>query len=182
MPWVTFRLEIVQEAACWKWHQDAYIARALVTYVGSGTCAVDDASVRWDEFKATSGEETSDSCVPIKDIKQMNTNAVLLMKGDAWPTYLDRVNPQISQECRRQSNKTLSAKGRPNDSQPPIGSDWEEMELPEEDDEAASDENDDNEEAGDADARGNGVDKRSLKRKASEEDAESNKIQRVAMN
>lgn len=51
----------------------------------TGTCCADDASVRWDEFAKNVDAERNDSCVPTKQIKQMETNSVLLMKGSAWP-------------------------------------------------------------------------------------------------
>ena len=85
VPWLTLRLEVTQYDACWRWHQDAYVSRTLITYVGPGTWAADDASVRWDEFAKALEEKTNDKCVPQESIKCMETNAVLLMKGNAWP-------------------------------------------------------------------------------------------------
>ena len=91
VPWVTLRLEIVQHNACWRWHQDGYTSRALICYVGPGTCAVDDEAVAWDQFAKTMGDDTNESCVPDKDsILQMQNNAVLLMKGDAWPGIIGK--------------------------------------------------------------------------------------------
>ena len=84
-PWLTMRLEIVQEHMCSRWHQDHYISRSLITYVGPGTCGADDAFVRWDEFPKTAEDPTNESVVPQKGMTQMPTNAVLLIKGDSWP-------------------------------------------------------------------------------------------------
>lgn len=36
VPWITLRLEVVQREACWRWHQDAYVGRAIISYVGPG--------------------------------------------------------------------------------------------------------------------------------------------------
>ena len=33
-PWITLRLEILHQEACWRWHQDGYCGRTLVCYVG----------------------------------------------------------------------------------------------------------------------------------------------------
>ena len=84
-PWITMRLEVVQLEACWRWHQDFYTARTLCCYVGPGTHCCDDKSVDWDTFEATMDEESNLECVPESKIKTMQTNAVLLMKGDSWP-------------------------------------------------------------------------------------------------
>ena len=81
VPWVTLRLEIVQYNACWRWHQDAYVGRAIVSYVGPGTYTAEDQAVRWDRLH----EETNESSVPHESVKQMETNSVLIMKGDSWP-------------------------------------------------------------------------------------------------
>ena len=35
-PWITLRLEILHQEACWRWHQDGYCGRTLVCYVGPG--------------------------------------------------------------------------------------------------------------------------------------------------
>eukprot|EP00944_MAST-04C_sp_MAST-4C-sp1_P008752 g8752.t1 len=85
VPFITLRLEIVQYNACWRWHQDAYVGRAIISYVGPGTCTTDDQSVRWTKFDQTVEDDTNEGCVPHKSIKQMSTNSVLLMKGDSWP-------------------------------------------------------------------------------------------------
>ena len=71
VPWLTLRLEVVQYDACWRWHQDGYTGRSLITYVGPGTMATDDKSVRWDEFEKRKFDETNETCVLPKDIKQM---------------------------------------------------------------------------------------------------------------
>lgn len=80
VPWITFRLEIVQRNGCWKWHQDNYVGRAIISYVGPGTHTADDSSVQWDRFENTTNED----CVAAESIQQMQTNAVLLMKGKSW--------------------------------------------------------------------------------------------------
>ena len=82
-PWITLRLEILHQEACWRWHQDGYCGRTLVCYVGPGTLAADDAQVDWDAFEASMGEEDNEHVV--EACHEVPTNAVLLMKGDAWP-------------------------------------------------------------------------------------------------
>jgi hypothetical protein len=82
-PWLTLRLEIVQYNACTRWHQDNQTCRSIINYVGPGTCTADDTAVLWGEFDK--GGDKRDTCVPRGSVKQMKTNAVLLMKGDAWP-------------------------------------------------------------------------------------------------
>ena len=79
VPWLVLKLEICQYLRCIKWHQDYYTSRTLVTYVGPGTCAADDKDVRWDKIDV---EGPNDDCV--KNVKQMETNSVLLMK-ETWP-------------------------------------------------------------------------------------------------
>mmetsp|Transcript_46247 Transcript_46247/g.93342 ORF Transcript_46247/g.93342 Transcript_46247/m.93342 type:complete len:313 (-) Transcript_46247:158-1096(-) len=88
VPWLTFRLEIVQHDACWRWHQDAYVSRAIISYVGPGTCAADDTCVCWDEFTKAAQEATvttNEKSVPREFVKQMRNNSVLFMKGNSWP-------------------------------------------------------------------------------------------------
>ena len=82
-PWVILRIEILHEEACWRWHQDGYCGRTLVCYVGPGTLAADDVQVDWDAFEASLGEEDNEHVV--EACHEVPTNAVLLMKGDAWP-------------------------------------------------------------------------------------------------
>ena len=82
-PWITLRIEILHEEACWRWHQDGYCGRTLVCYVGPGTLAADDVQVDWDAFEASMGEEDNEHVV--EACHEVPTNAVLLMKGDAWP-------------------------------------------------------------------------------------------------
>ena len=87
--WLTLQVEIVGKNACTRWHQDQYVCRAIITYVGPGTWLVDDESVRYDQFKATRGapSEVSDRCiVPSFDsIIRPSANTVVLMKGSVWP-------------------------------------------------------------------------------------------------
>ena len=80
-PWITLRLEILHQEACWRWHQDGYCGRTLVCYVGPGTLAADDAQVDWEAFDASMGEEDNEHVVA--SCHEIPTNAVLLMKGDA---------------------------------------------------------------------------------------------------
>ena len=80
-PWITLRIEILHEEACWRWHQDGYCGRTLVCYVGPGTLAADDAQVDWEAFDASMGEEDNEHVVA--SCHEIPTNAVLLMKGDA---------------------------------------------------------------------------------------------------
>ena len=80
--WLTFRLEIVQNNACVRWHQDGYCGRCIITYVGPGTCVASDQNVDWDSI-AKEGDNTD--CVSRDKTEQMSTNGVLLMKGSAWP-------------------------------------------------------------------------------------------------
>ena len=49
----------------------------------AGTLAADDAQVDWEAFEASMGEEDNEHVV--STCHEVPTNAVLLMKGDAWP-------------------------------------------------------------------------------------------------
>ena len=49
----------------------------------AGTLAADDVQVDWDAFEASMGEEDNEHVV--EACHEIPTNAVLLMKGDAWP-------------------------------------------------------------------------------------------------
>ena len=82
-PWLTLSLEIQQHDACSRWHQDAVVGRAIICYTGPGTCTAEDMSVRWD---AIAEPGCNKKCVTPAGMKQMSTNAVLLMKGDRWPS------------------------------------------------------------------------------------------------
>ena len=74
-----------QFEACWRWHQDGYCGRAIISYVGPGTCVADDKDVKWDLFEELMGKEENLDCVPTDGVQQMTTNSVLLMKGGGWP-------------------------------------------------------------------------------------------------
>ena len=80
------QVEIVGNNACSRWHQDYYIGRALITYVGPGTWMVDDESVQFNQFKATAGAPTDVSDVAIvpnhKNIHKVPRNAIALIKGN----------------------------------------------------------------------------------------------------
>ena len=80
-PWLTIKLEVQQHNACTRWHQDSLVSRAIICYTGLGTCTAADQSVRWDKIK-----RYNETCVPCAGMTQMSTNAVLLMKGIAWPS------------------------------------------------------------------------------------------------
>lgn len=88
-PWLKLQTEIIGRNSCSRWHQDNYVGRVLVTYTGPGTWAVDDREVDYDQLALTRGAPTEISdpaIVPaFGKIKKTPTNAVLLMKGDAWP-------------------------------------------------------------------------------------------------
>ena len=147
VPWLTLKLEIVQYNACWRWHQDYYVSRAIVSYVGPGTCAADDQSVRWDEFEKTMDEETNLSSVPEESIKQMETNSVLLMKGDSWPNIVGKGLTHKSPDVHgKNPPKRLLLKVDLNNFRPPINSD--ETEGDDEDsiyeEDAAADDNNNN--------------------------------------
>ena len=80
VPFITLRLEIVQYNACWRWHQDAYVGRAIISYVGPGTCTTDDQSVRWTKFDQTVEDDTENE-VALHKSMQTNVNKFrLLMK------------------------------------------------------------------------------------------------------
>ena len=88
-PCMCIKLEIVQDNACWRWHQDSYTARCILTYVGPGTWLADDKEVRFDQFNETYGmrhEESGPLIVPnFASIHRPAANSVLLMKGNQWP-------------------------------------------------------------------------------------------------
>eukprot|EP00941_MAST-03F_sp_MAST-3F-sp1_P006516 g6516.t1 len=87
--WLTFQLEIIGNNACSRWHQDNYVGRMIITYVGPGTWIVADKDVAYDQFRKTLGQsmEVSDPLiVPSFDtIHRTKTNSMLLMKGSQWP-------------------------------------------------------------------------------------------------
>ena len=86
---LTLHIDIIGFNACQRWHEDNYVGRATVTYSGPGTWMVDDASVRYDQFKATIGTPTATSdprIVPrFEDIHRAPPNAIALIKGKQWP-------------------------------------------------------------------------------------------------
>ena len=158
-PWLTLRLEVVQLEACWRWHQDFYTARTLCCYVGPGTHCCDDAAVDWDRFEATMGDESNLECVPEGRVRSMETNAVLLMKGDSWPgirgTGLTHKSPS-GFWLGPDAPKRLILKVDLNDNRPPLADDsdgegeedeGDDEEDGEEDDEEDEDEDEDEDEA-----------------------------------
>lgn len=86
---LTLHIDIIGFNACQRWHEDNYIGRATITYSGPGTWMVDDASVRYDQFKTTVGFPTDKSdplIVPgFDDIHRAPANGVALIKGKQWP-------------------------------------------------------------------------------------------------
>ena len=166
VPWLTLRLEVTHFDACWRWHQDAYVSRTLVTYVGPGTCAADDTSVRWDEFAKTAHDETNDSCVSEDGIIQMQTNAVLLMKGNAWPGIrgegLTHKAPGENEQDEDEPTKRLLLKVDLHNKRPPLGDEP----FSDEEDEEEDEKEDDEKEGGESDDR---VPSGTLKRSATSE-------------
>ena len=130
VPWLTMRLEIVQHDACWRWHQDFYTCRAIISYIGPGTCTANDNDVRWEQFEKTKQDETNDICVPRECIRQMQTNSVLLMKGDSWPGIRGKGLTHKSPDLRGdyEPPKRLLLKISLNENGPPLGSDDEDEE------------------------------------------------------
>ena len=90
---LTLQVEIVGNNACSRWHQDEYVGRALITYVGPGTWMVDDESVHFDQFEKTMDKPPEISgplIVPdSKSIYEAPPNAVTLIKGSLWPGIQD---------------------------------------------------------------------------------------------
>ncbi|KAJ1466744.1 hypothetical protein T484DRAFT_1987687 [Baffinella frigidus] len=88
-PWLTLQVDIIGHNACSRWHQDNYVGRAMITYVGPSTWLVDDRSVRYDQFQATQGTPSAVSdprIVPdYESIHMPPPNAVVLIKGRLWP-------------------------------------------------------------------------------------------------
>ena len=89
VPWLTLSTEIVGTNSCSRWHQDNYVGRAIITYTGPGTWAVDDKSVCFDQIDCTLNLPTDVSnraVVPRSEsIHRAPTNSVLLIKGKHWP-------------------------------------------------------------------------------------------------
>ena len=88
-PWLTLQVEVVGRNACSRWHQDNYVGRAIITYVGPSTWLADDKSVQFEQFRATQGapSDVSDPrIVPAYDsIHMPPPNALVLIKGNEWP-------------------------------------------------------------------------------------------------
>ena len=89
VPWLTLQLEAIGGNACTRWHQDNYAARLCLTYAGPSTWLVSDASVSFEQFRATRGMPfalADPLIVPSYDSIQMPPeNAIVLMKGNMWP-------------------------------------------------------------------------------------------------
>lgn len=82
-------LSIVGKHRCSRWHQDHYVGRMTITYVGPGTWMVDDSAVDFRQFARTVGApfEVSDALiVPDSDrILKPKPNDAVLIKGNSWP-------------------------------------------------------------------------------------------------
>jgi hypothetical protein len=98
VPCLIMKLELLQHNACWRWHQDNYIGRTIICYTGQGTWVADDASVQWDLVKG----DTNEVCVAPEDVKKMELNSILLMKGSMWPGIrgrgLTHKSPQVDRQ------------------------------------------------------------------------------------
>ena len=114
--WLWLKLEIVGKQRCSRWHQDNYIGRAIVTYVGSGTWLADDVDVRFSEFMATRGmsfEQSDPRIVPeFEKIHRTPTNSVVLMKGNQWPGI--RGYPKREGLTHKSPNVKTDTMGNPN--------------------------------------------------------------------
>lgn len=80
---LVIRLEIMGENCCKRWHQDHYLARAIVSYNCCGTEYADHDNVDFWELKHCGNNK----CI-IKDPSQIlsaNVGDVLFMKGAAFP-------------------------------------------------------------------------------------------------
>ena len=124
IPWLTFRLEIVQYDACWRWHQDAYVGRAIITYVGPGTYCCNDQDVHWDQLDSIQ-DDRNNSSVSASSVKQMKTNSVLLMKGDTWPNICGKGLVHKSPEVKGNPPKRFILKVDLNKFRPPLDFDEE---------------------------------------------------------
>ncbi|CAE7207013.1 unnamed protein product [Symbiodinium microadriaticum] len=85
-PWsdgLDFKLEIIGENSCTRWHRDNYCARAIVTYNSGGTEYAADANVDFWEL-----ENCGNNACIIKDpseICAVGVGDVLFMKGQKFP-------------------------------------------------------------------------------------------------
>ena len=108
VPWMNLSTEIVGRNSCSRWHQDNYVGRAIITYTGPGTWAVDDKSVCFDQIERTVHAPTdvsNEAVVPrFESIHRAPTNAVLLMKGKQWPgirgTGLTHKSPDVRRDAK----------------------------------------------------------------------------------
>ena len=112
---LSLKLEIVGKNRCSRWHQDNYIGRTVVTYVGSGTWLADDVNVRFSQFAATKGlpfHESDPRIVPqFEKVHRTKSNAVVLMKGNRWPGICGY--PKRKGLTHKAPNVETDAKGKP---------------------------------------------------------------------
>ena len=91
---LTMQIEVVGRNSCSRWHQDNYVGRSLITYVGPGTWLADDASVCYDQFKLTRGQSylaSDQKIVPrFEEVHQTPSNSVVFMKGSTWLGLQDK--------------------------------------------------------------------------------------------
>ena len=109
------KLEIIGKNRCSRWHQDNYVGRTIVTYVGSGTWLADDVDVRFSEFALTRGlpfQKSDQRIVPQFDkIHRTKSNAVVLMKGSKWPGICGY--PRREGLTHKAPNVETDARGKP---------------------------------------------------------------------
>merc|ERR1740121_1284600 len=82
---IDVKLEVFGENSCARWHQDHYVARAIVSYTGTvGTEYTNDANVDFWELKNCG----NNACV-IRDVHQIfavDVGDFLCIKGTKYPT------------------------------------------------------------------------------------------------
>ena len=109
------KLEIIGKNRCSRWHQDNYVGRTIVTYVGSGTWLADDADVCFSEFALTRGlpfQKSDQRIVPqFDEIHRTKSNAVALMKGSKWPGICGY--PRREGLTHKAPNVETDARGKP---------------------------------------------------------------------
>lgn len=84
VPWLRIAIEIVGGNHCWRWHQDNYVGRMIITYAGPGTWVVNDESVNFDLFHER-GSKNNRVVPDFDSIIRPPSNSVCLIKGRYWP-------------------------------------------------------------------------------------------------
>eukprot|EP00929_Paragymnodinium_shiwhaense_P119268 TRINITY_DN91154_c0_g1_i1.p1 TRINITY_DN91154_c0_g1~~TRINITY_DN91154_c0_g1_i1.p1 ORF type:complete len:297 (-),score=50.88 TRINITY_DN91154_c0_g1_i1:423-1313(-) len=83
------KLQSFGKARCKNWHQDNYVARALVCYCGPGTEYVEASNLDWGAFRRLHGKSTVEEnkrvIKDLREVKSMNTGDIILMKGIRFP-------------------------------------------------------------------------------------------------